>query len=134
VLAVELRPEESRCPLQDLVGPTKLTDLLLKRFHPCCFVGRYARPVAVIDVGLVDPQPQRLGALAELARDPFLLKVHVARIEDLEGVLDQSLLYGQTTSSFIVSSPLSNLGRSFPRSGVSGVGAGPRRSSRPPSI
>jgi Lrp/AsnC family leucine-responsive transcriptional regulator len=38
--------------------------------------------------------------------DCFLIKVHVARIEDLEGVLDQFLIHGQTTSSFVVSSPV----------------------------
>ena len=35
-----------------------------------------------------------------------LLKVHVARIEDLEGVLDRFLIHGQTTSSFVVSTPV----------------------------
>ena len=38
--------------------------------------------------------------------DCFLLKVHVPAIEDLESVLDQFLLFGQTTSSFIVSTPV----------------------------
>jgi Lrp/AsnC family leucine-responsive transcriptional regulator len=32
--------------------------------------------------------------------------VHVPAIEDLEAVLDQFLLYGQTHSSFVVSSPV----------------------------
>ncbi|MGY1608759.1 Lrp/AsnC family transcriptional regulator [Geodermatophilus sp. SYSU D00700] len=38
--------------------------------------------------------------------DCLLLRVHVPAIEALEGVLDQFLLYGQTTSSFIVSTPV----------------------------
>jgi Lrp/AsnC family leucine-responsive transcriptional regulator len=38
--------------------------------------------------------------------DCFLLKVHVATIEALEEVLDRFLLHGQTTSSFIVSTPV----------------------------
>ena len=38
--------------------------------------------------------------------DCFLVKVHVPAIEDLEGVLDQFLLYGQTTSSFVVATPV----------------------------
>lgn len=38
--------------------------------------------------------------------DCFLMKVHVPAIEALEDVLDQFLLYGQTTSSFIVASPV----------------------------
>ncbi|WP_120006336.1 Lrp/AsnC family transcriptional regulator [Nesterenkonia muleiensis] len=68
----------------------------------------------------VRPGPGQLPKIAELAEavpqvsechrisgeDCFLLKVHVPRIEDLEGVLDRFLLYGQTTSSLIVSSPV----------------------------
>ncbi|WP_322919364.1 Lrp/AsnC family transcriptional regulator [Nocardioides renjunii] len=68
----------------------------------------------------IRPGPGQLPRIAELAEatpqvsechrisgeDCFLLKVHVARIEDLEGVLDQFLVHGQTTSSFIVSSPV----------------------------
>jgi len=68
----------------------------------------------------VRPGPGQLPKVAELAEatvqvsechrisgeDCFLLKVHVARIEEIEGVLDQFLLYGQTTSSFVVSSPV----------------------------
>jgi Lrp/AsnC family transcriptional regulator, leucine-responsive regulatory protein len=38
--------------------------------------------------------------------DCFLMKVHVPALEALEDVLDQFLLYGQTTSSFIVASPV----------------------------
>jgi Lrp/AsnC family leucine-responsive transcriptional regulator len=38
--------------------------------------------------------------------DCFLLKVHVASIEALEAVLDQFLMHGQTTSSFIVATPV----------------------------
>jgi Lrp/AsnC family leucine-responsive transcriptional regulator len=38
--------------------------------------------------------------------DCFLLKVHVAAIEELEAVLDQFLLYGQTNSSIVVSTPV----------------------------
>lgn len=68
----------------------------------------------------IRPEPRQLPKIAELAaaipqvsechrisgEDCFLMKVHVARIEDLEGVLDQFLLHGQTTSSFIVSTPV----------------------------
>ncbi len=66
------------------------------------------------------PGPGQLGKLVELAarvpevsecyrisgEDCFLFKVHVATIEALEAVLDQFLLHGQTTSSFIVSTPV----------------------------
>jgi Lrp/AsnC family leucine-responsive transcriptional regulator len=68
----------------------------------------------------IRPGPGQLPKIAELARqtpqvsechrisgeDCFLLKVHVARIEDLEDVLDRFLLHGQTTSSFVVSTPV----------------------------
>jgi Lrp/AsnC family leucine-responsive transcriptional regulator len=68
----------------------------------------------------IRPGPGQLPSIAELAartpevsechrisgEDCFLLKVHVARIEDLENVLDSFLIHGQTTSSFIVSTPV----------------------------
>lgn len=38
--------------------------------------------------------------------DCFLLRVHIPRIEDLEPILDRFLVYGQTTSSFVGSSPV----------------------------
>ncbi len=66
------------------------------------------------------PGPGQLGKLADLARgtpqvsechrisgeDCYLLKVHVRSIEDLEPVLDAFLLHGQTTSSFVVATPV----------------------------
>ena len=68
----------------------------------------------------IRPGPGQLPRVAELAlrvpevsechrvsgEDCFLLKVHVPSIEALETVLDQFLLHGQTTSSFIVSTPV----------------------------
>jgi Lrp/AsnC family leucine-responsive transcriptional regulator len=68
----------------------------------------------------IRPGPGQLPSIAELAartpevsechrisgEDCFLLKVHVARIEDLESVLDRFLIHGQTTSSFVVSTPV----------------------------
>lgn len=68
----------------------------------------------------IRPGPGQLPKIAELAAevaqvsechrisgdDCFLIKVHVPRIEDLEDVLDQFLVHGQTTSSFILSSPV----------------------------
>jgi Lrp/AsnC family leucine-responsive transcriptional regulator len=38
--------------------------------------------------------------------DCFLVKIHAAAIEDLEATLDRFLLYGQTVSSIVVSSPV----------------------------
>lgn len=68
----------------------------------------------------VRPGPGQLPRIAELAartpqvsechrisgEDCFLLKVHVAAIDQLEAVLDQFLMHGQTTSSFVVSTPV----------------------------
>lgn len=68
----------------------------------------------------IRPGPSQLPKVAELAErtpevsechrisgaDCFLLKVHVPSIESLEGVLDKFLVHGQTTSSFIVSTPV----------------------------
>ena len=54
--------------------------------------------------------PRRLAQVSECHRitgeDCFLVKVHVARIEELEDVLDRFLLYGQTISSVVVSTPV----------------------------
>ena len=38
--------------------------------------------------------------------DCFLLKVHVPAVEALEAILDRFLMHGQTTSSFIVATPV----------------------------
>ena len=68
----------------------------------------------------IRPGPLQLSKIAELAErtpevsechrisgdDCFLLKVHVPSIEALEDVLDRFLTYGQTTSSFIISTPV----------------------------
>jgi len=68
----------------------------------------------------VRPGPGQLARIAELAaatpevsechrisgEDCFLLKVHVAEIAALEGVLDEFLRFGQTVSSFVVSTPV----------------------------
>jgi len=68
----------------------------------------------------IRPGPGQLPKIAELAartsqvsechrisgEDCFLLKIHVPAIGALEAVLDQFLLYGQTISSIIVSTPV----------------------------
>jgi Lrp/AsnC family transcriptional regulator, leucine-responsive regulatory protein len=68
----------------------------------------------------IRPGPGQLAKIAELARrtpqvsechrvsgeDCFLLKIHVPAIEDLEAVLDQFLLHGQTHTSFVVATPV----------------------------
>lgn len=68
----------------------------------------------------VRPGPGQLTSIAKLAvdipevvechritgEDCFLLKVHVSAVDQLETVLDRFLLYGQTTSSIVQSSPV----------------------------
>jgi Lrp/AsnC family leucine-responsive transcriptional regulator len=68
----------------------------------------------------IRPGPGQLPKIAELAartsqvsechrisgEDCFLLKVHAPSIDALEAVLDEFLLYGQTISSFVVSTPV----------------------------
>jgi Lrp/AsnC family transcriptional regulator, leucine-responsive regulatory protein len=69
----------------------------------------------------IRPGPGQLPKIADLAErtpevtechrisgeDCFLLKVHVPTVEALEAVLDRFLMHGQTTSSFIVATPVS---------------------------
>ncbi|HEY6597241.1 MAG TPA: Lrp/AsnC family transcriptional regulator [Asanoa sp.] len=50
--------------------------------------------------------PQVVEAYRVTGEDCFLLKVHAPSIEALEGVLDAFLLFGQTTTSIVVSTPV----------------------------
>jgi Lrp/AsnC family transcriptional regulator, leucine-responsive regulatory protein len=56
----------------------------------------------------------RLGQVSECYRitgeDCFLVKVHAASMADLEEVLDQFLLYGQTVTSIVQSTPVAPRG------------------------
>lgn len=68
----------------------------------------------------IRPAPGQLPKIAELAaklpevsechritgEDCFLVKVHAAAVQDLESTLDRFLLYGQTITSIVVSSPV----------------------------
>jgi len=68
----------------------------------------------------IRPGPGQLIRIAELAQqtpevvechritgeDCFLMKVHTTEIDKLEEVLDRFLMYGQTTSSIVQSSPV----------------------------
>lgn len=68
----------------------------------------------------IRPGPGQLKRIAELAQktpevvechritgeDCFLMKVYVTEIDKLEDVLDRFLMYGQTTSSIVQSSPV----------------------------
>jgi Lrp/AsnC family leucine-responsive transcriptional regulator len=68
----------------------------------------------------IRPAPGQLPKIAELARrmeqvsecyritgeDCFLIKIHSASVPDLEALLDQFLLFGQTVSSIVVATPV----------------------------
>lgn len=68
----------------------------------------------------IRPAPGLLARIAELAErtpevvechritgeDCFLLKIHVAEVDQLEAVLDRFLAFGQTTTSIVQSSPV----------------------------
>jgi Lrp/AsnC family leucine-responsive transcriptional regulator len=68
----------------------------------------------------IRPAPGMLMKVAELTKeipqvvecyritgdDCFLMKIYVAAVDELEEVLDRFLLYGQTTSSIVQSSPV----------------------------
>src|SRR3954449_5317878 len=63
-------PRKSRGPLQQIVGPPQLTVVLLELPDPLGLRRGQARLHAVIDVGLLDPGPQRLDPAADLVGDP----------------------------------------------------------------
>jgi len=68
----------------------------------------------------IRPSTRQLHKIPELARelpevvechrvtgeDCFVLRLHLRAIEDLESVLDQFIVYGQTTTSIVHSSPI----------------------------
>jgi Lrp/AsnC family leucine-responsive transcriptional regulator len=72
----------------------------------------------------IRPSARQLPKVAELARetpevvechritgeDCFFMKLHVRDIEHLEEVLDRFILYGQTTTSIVQSSPVPRRG------------------------
>src|SRR4051794_7499133 len=84
--AVELRREESRCALQDLVGPPELPVLPLQLRDALTVRRARAGPLATVDLGLADPLAQGFGPHPELGRDagdgaePLLAPV--IRLED----------------------------------------------------
>jgi Lrp/AsnC family leucine-responsive transcriptional regulator len=78
-----------------------------------------------LDVVLrVRPAPRELAKVAELARataevtechrvtgdDCFVMRLHVRDVEHLEEVIDAFVLYGQTTTSIVQSSPVPGRG------------------------
>jgi Lrp/AsnC family transcriptional regulator, leucine-responsive regulatory protein len=76
----------------------------------------------------IRPAPGQLSKIAKLAEqlwqvsechritgeDCFLIKIHAPTVPELEQALDQFLLYGQTVTSIIVSTPVAPRGLSPP--------------------
>jgi Lrp/AsnC family leucine-responsive transcriptional regulator len=129
-LLVELQadPRQSMSALARRVGMSApaVTERV-QRLEQAGVIRGYRLDVDPAAVGLpvaawvrVRPGPGQLPKIAELARatpqvvechritgeDCFLMKVHVREVEHLEAVLDKFLLYGQTTSSILVTSPV----------------------------
>jgi len=85
-------------------------------------------PIAVLI--RVRPMPGQLPKIAKLAQslpqvtechritgeDCFLMRVHLRALEELDGLLDRFLAYGQTTTSIVQSSPVAP--RSLPLPGA----------------
>jgi Lrp/AsnC family leucine-responsive transcriptional regulator len=85
-------------------------------------------PIAVLV--RVRPMPGQLPKIAKLAQslpqvtechritgeDCFLMRVHLRALEELDGLLDRFLAYGQTTTSIVQSSPVAP--RSLPLPGA----------------
>jgi Lrp/AsnC family transcriptional regulator, leucine-responsive regulatory protein len=79
---------------------------------------------ALVVVIRIRPAPRELRKVAELARDTpeivechritgedcFFMKAHVRDVEHLEEVIDHFVLYGQTTTSIVQSSPVPRRG------------------------
>lgn len=70
----------------------------------------------------VKPMPGQLPQIAQLAKtlpqvaechritgeDCFIMKIYIDALENLDEILDKSLVYGQTTTSIVQSSPITN--------------------------
>ena len=99
----------------------------LQRLHDRGVIRGYRVDIDPAALGLpvtawvrIRPGPRQLPRIAELARetpqvsechrisgeDCFLRKVHIPAVADLEEILDAFQLYGQTTSSFVVATPV----------------------------
>ena len=77
----------------------------------------------------VRPAPGQLSKIVDLARslpevsechritgeDCFLMKVHIRALDELDTFLDRFLLYGQTTTSILQSSPVPPRGPPMPK-------------------
>ncbi len=99
----------------------------VRRMEECGIIGGYSVAINPVPLGLpiaayirIRPHAGQLPQIAELARsipeivechritgeDCFLMKVHIPAMDQLDRILDCFLIYGQTTTSIIQSSPV----------------------------
>jgi Lrp/AsnC family leucine-responsive transcriptional regulator len=107
----------------------------VQRLEDAGIIAGYRLDVSPAALGLpvtafarIRPTGGQLGKIADLAaslpevsechritgEDCFLVKLHAPAIEDLERVLDQFLVFGQTVTSIVVSSPVPPRGLPVP--------------------
>lgn len=126
--ALDENPRQSMSALARRVGRSApaVTERV-RRLEEAGVIRGYRLDVDPAAVGLpvaawvrVRPGPGQLAKIARLAvetpevvechritgEDCFLIKVHVAAVDRLEEVLDRFLMFGQTTSSIVQSSPV----------------------------
>jgi len=101
----------------------------LQRLERDCVITGYRAEVSPPAIGYpiaafvrIRPTTRQLQKIPELAQqvpevvechrvtgeDCFVLKVHLRSMDDLEGILDRFIVFGQTTTSIIHSSPVSS--------------------------
>lgn len=71
MLAVELRPEETRGAFEDFIRPPQLTVLLLELTHPPGLRSTYPGALAIINIRLPHPRPYRLSTVSQLRGYPL---------------------------------------------------------------
>src|SRR5712691_9661801 len=84
--AVELRPEESRSRLEDLIRPPQLEVLPLELLDPPALLGGEALAFAAVDLGLAQPVTDALGVYAKLSA--HLPQAAVAATPSLPPLID----------------------------------------------
>jgi hypothetical protein len=75
-------PKKAAAALPDLVRPSELAVLPLEQLQALALLAREPCPPAAVDLVLVDPRPERLGADAELPGDPGHRAVSITALGD----------------------------------------------------
>ena len=125
MLAVELRPEETRGPLEDLVGPAELAVFLLQLTRPSALARGHPRRATIVDVGLPHPQADRLGPASELGRDPLDRPVLGSELRAQARTIRTAEAFSSSEYRRVVGFPFDTsrgmAPSSFPRSGTSNI-------------